>query len=145
MTNIHWYQELLHDHYRNPRNKGVLEHPSINHECYNPLCGDRVSITGLIEEDVLKKLMFVGTGCIISQAAASLLTEHFVDQPLETILAYDKEYILTLLGIELGPVRLKCALLPLETIQEAISTYKTLRKSNGIRSHTSDAGVTKKI
>lgn len=136
------YQELLQDYYRNPRNRGVIEGAPVYAELHNPSCGDSVIITASIEGDCISQMMFTGQGCVISQATASLLTEQLAGESFPTILAYDKDYLLQLLAIPLGPVRLKCALLPLQAVQQAISTY--MQETARARSHLTYAGTAKK-
>ena len=118
------YRELLMDHYRHPRNQGRLTDPDFTSGEYNPSCGDSVSFDGIVKDDVLAKVAFTGKGCVISLAAASLLSEHCKNMALDTILAMDKKEILKLIGMFLGPIRLKCALLPLHALQGGIRKYK---------------------
>lgn len=122
------YQQELMDHYRYPRNQGILEHPSFSTEGLNPSCGDQVSFQGIIENDLVKQLKFQGKGCVISQAAASLLSQKGVGQSLDTIVSWDKDIMLSLVGIPLGPTRLRCALLCLEALQKGIAEYRDLTK-----------------
>lgn len=77
MSNMenHLYQQELLDHYRHPRNNGVLENAQIATQTFNPSCGDQISLQVIIENDILKAIRFQGKGCVISQASASLLTE----------------------------------------------------------------------
>ena len=113
------YRELILDHYRNPRKKGKLLNPAdIDYEDDNPLCGDRIHLTiQLDENDVVKDVGWVGEGCAISQASASMLYEELIGKSLEEIRAIGKEEILELLGITLGPTRIKCALLSLKVLK----------------------------
>ena len=113
-----FYRELILDHYKNPRNKGTLEHPDITYEDDNPLCGDRIRIDiKLDEQGRVAEVRFSGQGCAISQASASMLTEEIIGKTLEEVKQIDKQYLLDLLGIPLGPVRLKCALLSLKVLK----------------------------
>jgi nitrogen fixation NifU-like protein len=115
------YRELILDHYRNPRHKGHLEHPSHTYQDDNPLCGDRIRIDLLVnDQDVIKQVRFDGEGCAISIASASMLTEMLVGKTVEQAKAIGKQDILDALGIELGPVRLKCALLSLKVLKGAV-------------------------
>ncbi len=86
----------------------------------NPLCGDEVKVYVKFEGEKVSKINFEGKGCVISQASASILTEELKGKKKEEILSLDKNFMLKLLRIPLGPNRLKCALLPLEAIQKAI-------------------------
>lgn len=113
-----FYRELILDHYKNPRNKGTLDPNDISYEDDNPLCGDRIRIDLRVDGDQrVTEVAFNGRGCAISQASASLLTEEIKGKTLEEIKKISKEDILEMLGIELGPVRLKCALLSLKVLK----------------------------
>jgi nitrogen fixation NifU-like protein len=113
-----FYRENILDHYRNPRNKGRLEHPTHTAEEHNPLCGDVLHIDLLVnDEDVIEEVRFEGEGCAISQASASMLTEMIEGKTLEEAKQVSKEDILEALGIDIGPVRLKCALLSLKVLK----------------------------
>jgi nitrogen fixation NifU-like protein len=112
------YRENILDHYQNPRNYGTLKDPDISYEDDNPLCGDVIRIDLVLDEtDRIREVAFSGEGCAISQASASMLTEEIHGKSLEEIKDLGKEDILELLGIELGPVRLKCALLSLKVLK----------------------------
>lgn len=111
------YQEELLDHYENPSNYGTLPNPDISHEEDNPLCGDRIRIDLLIENDIIKEVRFSGHGCTISLAAASMLTEEIAGKPLAEVKELSRDDILAMIGIPLGPVRVKCALLPLKVLK----------------------------
>lgn len=118
------YQEELLDHYRYPRNYGILENPDIISESLNPSCGDEVSIQAHVQNGHISILKFQGKGCVISQAAASLLTQYAHNKPLEMLQKLTKDDILALIGITLGPTRLRCALLVLEALQQGIGYYQ---------------------
>jgi nitrogen fixation protein NifU and related proteins len=113
-----FYKENILDHYRNPRNVGKLEHPTHSHEEHNPLCGDVIRMDLHVNEDnVIDQVAFRGKGCAISQASASMLTEMIEGKTLDEAKQIGKEDILDALGIEIGPVRLKCALLSLKVLK----------------------------
>ncbi len=112
------YREVILDHYKNPRNFGTLDPADISYEDDNPLCGDKIRIDlRLDENNRIKEVAFSGHGCAISQASASMLTEEILGKTLDEVKQFGKEQILELLGIELGPVRLKCALLSLKVLK----------------------------
>jgi nitrogen fixation NifU-like protein len=115
-------QANLLDHYRHPRNQGVIEHPTVSREEHNPLCGDRVRMDLVIEDDVITDLRFSGRGCTISQASASMLTEELKGRPVEEAKAFGKEQLLELIGIPIGYTRMKCALLSLKALKVGIYT-----------------------
>jgi len=115
------YRERILDHYRHPRHRGHLEAPDLIAEGDNPVCGDRVRFElRLNEQGRVAEAAFSGEGCVISTAAASMLAEHIHGRSLAELNSLTKEDILRLLGIELGPARIHCALLPLEVLQAAL-------------------------
>jgi nitrogen fixation protein NifU and related proteins len=114
---VDFYQEAILDHYKSPRHWGALNPADIDHEEKNPLCGDRLRLTMRVEDNKIVDVGWEGEGCAISQAAASMLGEELVGKTLEEAQAISKENILEMLGLELGPVRLKCALLSLKVMK----------------------------
>lgn len=112
-----FYREAILDHYRHPRHKGHLQDADVHYQDHNPFCGDEITIELKVEDGVVVDAAFEGRGCAISQATASMLMEEVMGQSLEEVRKWDKEYVLELLGIEIGPVRLKCALLPLKALK----------------------------
>jgi len=113
------YREEIMDHYKNPRNRGVLEKPDLSYEDSNPVCGDVIRIDLCVKNNCVSEIRFSGKGCAISQAAASMLTEMVEGKSLDEVKKIGKDEILEALGIELGPVRIKCALLCLKTLKAA--------------------------
>ncbi len=115
------YREVIIDRYKNPQFRGQLDPHDISFEDDNPLCGDHIRIDLRVDEDQhVKEAAFSGQGCAISQASADLLVESIIGKSLDEIKALHKEDILDLLGIELGPVRLKCALLSLKVLKAGV-------------------------
>lgn len=113
-----FYREIIIDRYQNPHFRGELDPHDITFEDSNPLCGDELRIDVRINgEEKIVEARFSGRGCAISQASADLLLEHVQGKSLEEVKALSKEDVLNLLGIELGPVRLKCALLSLKVLK----------------------------
>lgn len=113
------YREVIIEHYKNPGYRGELDPHDISFEDENPLCGDHIRIDLRLGEDgKVKEAAFSGHGCAISQASADLLLEEVVGKSLDEVKSLSKQDVLDLLGIEqLGPVRLKCALLPLKVLK----------------------------
>ena len=111
------YRDNIIDHYQNPRNYGTLDHPDISYEDSNPVCGDEIRMDLKIQDGRVADARFEGHGCSISQASASMLTEEIIGKSLEEVKQIDKQYLLDMLGIPLGPVRLKCALLSLKVLK----------------------------
>ena len=115
------YRELIIDRYKNPHFRGSLEPHDISFEDDNPLCGDHIKIDLRIDEnDRVSEIAFDGHGCAISQASADLLAESVLGKSLDEVKQINKQDILDLLGIELGPVRLKCALLSLKVLKAGV-------------------------
>jgi nitrogen fixation NifU-like protein len=122
------YQKRLMDHYHHPHNRGQLPNPDFSIEEYNPSCGDLISMQGRIENNRVSNIHFDGKGCIISQASASLLTQECNGKNLTDILALTTHDVETWIGTSLGPLRLKCALMPLQALQAGIIHYQTQTK-----------------
>jgi nitrogen fixation protein NifU and related proteins len=113
-----FYRENILDHYRQPRNTGTLDNATHSHEENNPLCGDVIRMDLRVnEDDVIEDVAFSGKGCAISQASASMLTEMIKGKSLVEAKQIGKEEILEALGIDIGPVRMKCALLSLKVLK----------------------------
>nr|BAJ46950.1 nitrogen fixation protein NifU [Candidatus Caldarchaeum subterraneum] len=120
--------EIILDHYRNPRNYGEMSDASVKVKDSNPLCGDVVEVFLKINSDgVVEKATFRGHGCAISQASASMLIESIQGKKLDELKNLDKQHIFEMLGIEVGPVRVKCALLPLKALKAAVYSYLGLK------------------
>jgi nitrogen fixation NifU-like protein len=115
------YREVIIEHYKNPVYRGKLDPHDISFADNNPLCGDHIQIDLRVATDgIVTDARFDGHGCAISQASADLLLESIIGKPLEEVKKINKETILELLGIELGPVRLKCALLSLKVLKAGV-------------------------
>ena len=120
------YREVILDHYKNPRNHGDIGGADAHAEGQNPLCGDEVAITVAFGADgeTIEDVRFEGRGCAISQAATSMLMEMVKGRAVSKVAELPKEQLLEEVGIPLGPVRLKCALLGLATLKVAIHKAK---------------------
>lgn len=127
------YQEQILDHYKNPRNFGKIANATVHHHEYNPLCGDEVEMFLVIKGDKVVDVKINGHGCAISQASASMLSERINGKKLEELKKLTKEDILEMLGIPLSPVRLKCALLSLDTFKNAVVIFEKYVKMPGIK------------
>lgn len=120
------YREIILDHYRNPRNKGKLSNADVSIHDSNPLCGDEIDIHLKVEKDKIKEIKFEGRGCAISQASASMLTEMVMDKPLTVVKDLTKKDVLENIGLmNLGPARIKCALLSLKVLKLSMVSYYT--------------------
>lgn len=114
------YKEVILDHNQHPHNHGSLPDATHSFEDLNPLCGDRVRMELKIENGIVSDVKFTGRGCAISQAAASMLTDEIKGKSVDEIKHIDKQTVLDMLGIPLGPTRVKCALLPLKVIKASV-------------------------
>ena len=118
------YSATIVEHFRHPRNYGALPAPEVAYEDVNPLCGDRIRMELHVSaEQTIAAVRFRGDSCIISRAAASLLTEIIQGRPLQEVVALPPDVLLTALHMPIRPARLKCALLPLHVLQTGIATY----------------------
>jgi nitrogen fixation NifU-like protein len=115
------YREVIIEHYKNPSYRGHLEPHDIQFADNNPLCGDHIEITLQLDKDGrVSDARFDGHGCAISQASADLLIESIIGKPVDEVKTLKKDHVLDLLGIDLGPVRLKCALLSLKVLKAGV-------------------------
>ncbi len=115
------YRDYILEHYRHPHNFGTLAAPTASYEGSNPLCGDRITLMLGISDGIVREVAFTGRGCAISQASASLLTDEIKGKTVEELEKMTPEDVLDLIGIEISPARLKCALLSLDTLSHALS------------------------
>jgi nitrogen fixation NifU-like protein len=121
-----FYRELILDYYRNPRNFGKLDPHDIDAKDLNPLCGDEIEMQIRVSpgKDKIEEIKFIGKGCAISQASASMLTEMAKGKPLEWVRALSREDILKMLGTsDLGPARIKCAMLSVKVLKTGVYGY----------------------
>jgi nitrogen fixation NifU-like protein len=114
------YREVIIEHYKHPGYRGHLNPHDLRFEDSNPLCGDHIEITLQVKDDKVVDARFDGHGCAISQASADLLIEAVIGKSLDEIKALNKDFVLEMLGIDLGPVRLKCALLSLKVLKAGV-------------------------
>jgi nitrogen fixation protein NifU and related proteins len=115
------YRDYILEHYRRPHNFGVIEDPTASIEGSNPLCGDRITLELAVRDGIVERVGFTGRGCAISQASASLLTDEIKGKPVADVTAFRADDLLDLLGIDISPARLKCAMLSHETLQKALA------------------------
>lgn len=125
------YREIILDHYRNPRNKGKLENADVVIHDSNPLCGDQIDIYLKVKNGNIEDIKFDGRGCAISQASASMLTEMIINKPLTNAKDISKDDILENIGLtNLGPARIKCALLSLKVLKMGMVKYYEDKEPN---------------
>lgn len=120
------YREYILDHYENPRHQGEIAGADISHEESNPLCGDRIRIDVKLSADQnsIEDAGFTGDGCIISQAAASMLLEDVVGKPVAEVENMEPQHVLDLVGVPLTANRVKCALLGLKVLKTGLKMHK---------------------
>jgi len=118
------YSENILDHFEHPRNAQSLSAPTVFADQTNPLCGDRLRVELKVKKDIVAEVAFVGSGCAISQSAASMLSEEIKGKKISAIKKIKPELIHDLLKVKVGPGRIKCAMLGLSTLESAISKIK---------------------
>lgn len=145
------YRETILDHYHNPRNQGVIETPTVEAEGINPLCGDELTLFLNVGGDTISEIKIKSRGCSINTASGSMMTELMAGLSLaeaerivdtfknmmlnkdeDTVLPEEMEDLEALQGVKRYPVRIKCALLPWNTMLEAIA----LARQGGGKSDT---------
>ena len=115
------YRQMIVERYKNPLHRGELDTVDFEFEDENPLCGDHLHVmVDVGENNIITDAKFEGSGCAISTASADILMEYIVGKPLDEVKTMEKEELLELIGIEFGPVRLKCALLSLKVLKGAV-------------------------
>jgi nitrogen fixation NifU-like protein len=114
------YRENILEHYRQPHHQGTLTAPDVHVEVDNPLCGDRLSLDLQLADGAIADIAFTGRGCAISQASASILSDELVGMPVAEAAQLRQSDLLELLGVDIGPARLKCALLALKGLKMAL-------------------------
>lgn len=115
------YREIIVEHYKNPGFRGQLDPNDYSFEDENPVCGDLIRVDVRVDDSgLVTEALFSGEGCAISQASADLLLESIIGKNIEEIKKLHKQDVLDLLGIDLGAVRLKCALLPLKVLKAGV-------------------------
>ena len=118
------YREQILDHYGNPRNEGSLEDPDISVERQNPVCGDVIRLDINLEDGRVTEVRFSGQGCVISIASASMFTQAIQGKTIDELNAMDDDDIFDMLGVDLGPSRANCGVLPLRVLQEGLSQWE---------------------
>ncbi len=115
------YRENILDHYKNPRNFGILKEHNFIHKENNPLCGDEIEVSIFIQNERIKEIGFIARGCAISVAAMSMLSEKIKGMKPEEVKNIKAETVIKMLGVQLGVVRVKCGLLGLKTVVNVVN------------------------
>jgi nitrogen fixation NifU-like protein len=116
--------EYLLEHYQHPHNYGEMEDASVSVEGGNPGCGDVIKMYLKMDGDRVESITFTGSGCTISQAAASILTDEVKGMQVEQVQELDFNTISELIGDEMVKMRPRCATLGLDTIKNALAEYR---------------------
>jgi nitrogen fixation NifU-like protein len=125
-------REYFLDHCSNPRNHEVLAHPHAHAEDINPLCGDRVEMGFQIYDGRISAIYFQGRGCVVSQAAASILTEMVKGKLVQEVIKLSEDDLLDALGIPISPARSNCAFLSLHVLRHCLGSVKMMPPSGTI-------------
>ena len=141
------YQQLILEHYRKPRNRGLLEDRTVEVHMRNPACGDEIRLQLKIDDGVIRDLRFLGEGCSISQASVSMMTAILKDRSIEEAIGLARRFtqmmhgdreaardrslrdLRALEGVSKFPIRVKCALLGFDALQEAVRRSRTVSET----------------
>lgn len=120
------YRQQILDHYRNPRNYGELPDPTFSHVGENPSCGDTIQVDVVLEDDgeTIERVAFSGDGCAISQASASMLTQRLPGTTLDELQELDRDDVVDMLGVDISPMRIKCAVLAEKVAQDGAKIHE---------------------
>ncbi|WP_075937712.1 iron-sulfur cluster assembly scaffold protein [Halosegnis longus] len=124
-TGSDMYRQQILDHYKNPRNYGEVDDATFEHVGENPMCGDTIKLFVNLEDDdeTIAGVSFIGDGCAISQASASLLSTELQGMTLDAVREMDRDDIVEMLGVEISPMRIKCAVLAEKVVQDGAAIY----------------------
>jgi nitrogen fixation NifU-like protein len=119
------YRQQILDHYKSPRNYGEIDDPTYTHTGENPMCGDTIEMDVVLDDDeeTIEGVAFRGDGCAISQASASMLSEQLAGMAVEELQAMDRDDIIDMLGVDISPMRVKCAVLAEKVAQDGAEMY----------------------
>jgi nitrogen fixation protein NifU and related proteins len=120
------YAENILDHFRHPRNGGMLPDATADHQEFNHACGDSLHLWLTLDGGTVTKIGWKGEGCAISQASMSIVSEEMIGKSEEDVQKLSKNFVYELLGVPIGPRRFKCALMSLHTVKN------TLRKAHDL-------------
>jgi len=119
------YRQQILDHYKNPRNYGEIEEPTFTHVGENPMCGDTIEMDVVLDdaEETIEHVAFQGDGCAISQASASMLSQQLHGMAVDELQEMDRDDIIDMLGVDISPMRVKCAVLAEKVAQDGLEIY----------------------
>lgn len=115
------FSEEILFHYKSPRNSGHIDHPTCAIDEHNPSCGDKIHLELRFEDNKVVAVKHISNGCAISVASMSMLSEKLIGMTKKEILAITNDTIYDMLGVEISPGRVKCALLSLVTVKNALN------------------------
>jgi nitrogen fixation NifU-like protein len=120
------YRQQILDHYRNPRNYGELEDPTFTHVGENPSCGDTIRMDVDLADDgeTIERVAFTGDGCAISMASASMLSQKLQGMTVAELAELDRDDVTDMLGVDISPMRVKCAVLAEKVAQDGAAIYQ---------------------
>ena len=120
------YRQQILDHYKNPRNYGEMDDPTFSHTGENPSCGDTLTVDVRLADDgeTIESVAFSGDGCAISQASASMLSERMRGMTLDELEAMDTDDVVEMLGVDISPMRIKCAVLARQIAQDGAKLHE---------------------
>jgi len=120
------YRQQILDHYKNPRNYGELEDPDFTHVGENPSCGDTIQMDVQLDDagETVEAVRFTGDGCAISMASASMLSERLHGMAVDDLDALDTDDVTEMLGVDISPMRVKCAVLGRQVAQDGAKIHR---------------------
>ncbi|MEZ3162596.1 Fe-S cluster assembly sulfur transfer protein SufU [Halorubrum sp. RMP-47] len=120
------YRQQILDHYKNPRNYGELEDPDFTHVGENPSCGDTIQMEVQLDDagETVEAVRFTGDGCAISMASASMLSERLHGMGVDELDALDTDDVTEMLGVDISPMRVKCAVLGRQVAQDGAKIHR---------------------
>ncbi|WP_297884954.1 Fe-S cluster assembly sulfur transfer protein SufU [uncultured Halorubrum sp.] len=120
------YRQQILDHYKNPRNYGELEDPDFTHVGENPSCGDTIQMEVRLDDagETVEAVRFTGDGCAISMASASMLSERLHGMAVDELDALDTDDVTEMLGVDISPMRVKCAVLGRQVAQDGAKIHR---------------------
>ncbi|MFC5133213.1 MULTISPECIES: Fe-S cluster assembly sulfur transfer protein SufU [Haloferacaceae] len=139
-TGSDMYRQQILDHYKNPRNYGELEDPDFTHVGENPSCGDTIKVDIALADDgeTIETVAFTGDGCAISMASASMLSERLRGMTVDELDALDTDDVTEMLGVDISPMRIKCAVLGRQVAQDGAKIHRGELDPDADRTRTED-------
>lgn len=117
------YNNQLHERYNNPKYKQMLKEFSFQSGIYNPSCGDKINIQVVLHKGKIINVGYQSEGCVISSGTADLLADFFINKNIIDVTTISKEDIFSIIGMNLGPNRLRCAYITIEALQNIYQQY----------------------